>query len=393
MNPTVYDDLERTLDAEGPIAAVERLCASLREEKDYHSLFYALLLRKRNELGVSPIPTGPTADMPEGLVVPYEDGIRSAAREVGGLFLQAGNLPQAFGYYRMIGEMAPIRAALDALEPGEDEDIQSLVQIAFYEGVHPRKGFEWALRRFGICNAITTLGGQDLPHSIEDKQYCIQRLVRALHSELRERLVGEIERHDDGKRPACDDAPPDTPGVVLKLMEGRAWLFAEDFYHIDMSHLSSVVQMSVHLPKCPELALVRELCAYGRHLSGKFVGSGEPPFEDQYKAYDLYATILQGDNVEEALNYFRQRAAEADPAEVGTYPGEVLVNLLLRLDRPKEALAVARKYLAGADSRRLTCPGVAELCQKVGDYRTLAEAARAQNDVVHFLAGMIAARK
>ena len=392
MSTTVYDDLERTLAAEGPNAAVEQLCASLREDKDYHSLFYALLLRKRHELGVSPIPTGPSADLPEGLVVPYEDGIRSAAREIGGLFLKTGNLPQAYSYFRMIGDTAPIRAALDALEPSEEEDVQALVQIAFFEGVHPRKGFEWALRRFGICNAITTLGGQELPHSIDDKQYCIQRLVRALHAELRERLVGEIERHEE-KRPELADAAPDAPGILPKLMEGRDWLFADDFYHIDMSHLSSVVQMSIHLPNCPELALVRELCSYGQHLSGKFIGAGEPPFEDQYKAYDLYLRILQGDNVEEALDYFRKRAEDATPEEVGTYPAEVLVNLLLRLERPKEALDVARKYLVGSDSRRLTCPGVAELCQKVGDYRTLAETARQQGDVVHFLAGMLAARK
>ncbi len=341
MNPTVYDELERTLAAEGSNAAVARLCDTLREEKDYHNLFYALLLRKRHELGVSPIPTGPSTELPDAVVGPYEEGIRSAVREIGGLFLKAGNLPQAYGYFRMIGETAPIRAALDVLEPGPDDDMQPLVQIAFYEGIHPRKGFEWALNRFGICNAITTLGGQELPHTIEDKQYCIQRLVRALYEELRQRLVVEIERHE-GKRPEIADAPPDSPGVVLKLIEGRDWLFADDFYHIDMSHLSSVVQMSVHLPKCPELALVRELCAYGRHLSSKFVGSGEPPFEDQYKSYDLYVTILQGEDVEEALNYFRQRADEANKEEVGTYPAEVLVNLLLRLERPKEALAVAQ---------------------------------------------------
>jgi hypothetical protein len=392
MNPTVYDDLEHTLTSAGPDAAVEHLCATLREEKDYHNLFYALLLRKRHELGVSPIPTGPSADLPDAAVTPYEEGIRAAAREIGGLFLEAGNLPQAYGYYRMIGETAPVRAALDSLEPGPDEDVQPLVQIAFYEGVHPRKGFEWALRRFGICNAITTLSSHELPHSVEDKQHCIRRLVQALYEELRERLVGEIERHD-GSRPDIAGAPPDTPGVVLKLMEDRDWLFADDFYHIDMSHLSSVVQMSIHLPKCPDLALARELCAYGRRLSPKFVGAGDPPFEDQYRAYDLYLTVLQGDNIEEALGYFRRRAEEANPEEVGTYPAEVLVNLMLKLDRPREALAVARKHLVGVDNRRLTCPGVPELCQKTGDYRTLAEAAREQGDVVHFLAGMLAARK
>jgi hypothetical protein len=77
---------------------------------------------------------------------------------------------------------------------------------------------------------------------------------------------------------------------------------------------------------------------------------------------------------------------------VGTYPAEVLVNLLLRLERPAEALAVARKHLANRGGRQLTCPGLAELCQKAGDYRVLAEVAREQGDAVHFLAGLLAGR-
>ena len=270
--------------------------------------------------------------------------------------------------------------------------MQGLVQIAYNEGVHPRRGFEWVLQRFGICSAITTLSSQNLPHSLEDKQYCIQALVRALYAELRERLTAEIEGKE-GKRPKSADAAPDTAGVVLQLIDGRDWLFGEDYYHIDLSHLGSVVQMSINLPRCPELGLARELCAYGQRLSGAFVSAGEPPFEDQYRAYDRYLSILQGENVEECLSYFRQQAEEANPEEVGTFPAEVLVKLLLKLDRPKEALAVARKHLSKADSRSLTCPGLAELCRQVGDYRTLAEAVREQGDVVHYLAGLLAAGK
>jgi hypothetical protein len=63
--------------------------------------------------------------------------------------------------------------------------------------------------------------------------------------------------------------------------------------------------------------------------------------------------------------------------------------LLLRLDRTAEALAVARRYLAGVEERRLSCPSIAELCQRTGDYRTLAEVARQQGNPVHFMAGLI----
>ncbi|HEY7327692.1 MAG TPA: hypothetical protein VH592_08635 [Gemmataceae bacterium] len=383
MDSTLFNELQRALAAEGADAAVSRLCERLRENKDYASLFYGLLMRKRQQLGVSPVPTGPAADLPESAHAEYEEAIRQAGRHVGELYLQEGQLAQAWAYFRMLNEPEAVRRVLDAYEPKEDEDIQTLVQIAFYEGVHPRKGFDWILQRFGLCNAITTLSSQELAHPPEARQYCLQALVRALYTELRERLAAEIERHD-GKPPAETS--------IRELIAGRDWLFGDDFYHIDLSHLSSVVQMSMHLTPCPELDMARELCEYGQRLSGRFVNPGDPPFEDLYRAIGIYLAILAGDNVEDGLAYFRHQAEQADPETIGTYPAQVLVNLLLRLERPAEALAVARKYLAAADNRQLSCPNIVELCRKVGDYRTLAEVSREQGDPVHFLAGLLAAR-
>jgi hypothetical protein len=392
MDPAVFDELEHTLAAEGPDAAVRRLCDRLREQKDYHALFYALLMQKRHELGVSPVPTGPSKDLPASVHAPYEDAIRQAGRLVGGLYLQDSQMPQAWAYYRMIGEPEPMKAALETHQPAEGEDLQPLVQIAFYEGVHPRKGFDWIIERFGVCSAITNIGGQDLPHSTEDRQYCLRRLVRALYAELCDRLAAEIERHD-GKRPAEAGSPEAARGSVLKLIAGRDWLFEDDGYHIDTSHLSSVVQMAVLLEPCEELYLARELCAYGRRLSERFRHRSDPPFTDMYEAYDRYLSILTGEDVEGGLEYFRAEADKSAAEGNGSYSAEVLVNLLLRLKRPEEALAVARKHLVNADGRQLTCPGVAELCQQVGDYRTLADAAREQGDAVHFLAGLLGVRE
>jgi hypothetical protein len=229
-----------------------------------------------------------------------------------------------------------------------------------------------------------------LPHPAADKQYCLARLVQTLYHELRERLTAEIVRLK-GSPPLEAEAPRGTPGVVQSLIEGYPSLFEEDFYHIDISHLSSVVQMSIHLPPGKEMDLARELCAYGKHLTGRFQQQNDPPFENLYLGYDHYLGILSGQNVEEGLAYFRDQAEKASPEEVGTYPAEVLVNLLLGLDRPAEALAVARKYLAATDNRRLNCPSIAELCAKVQDYQTLAEVSRQQGDAIHYLAGLLAA--
>jgi hypothetical protein len=71
----------------------------------------------------------------------------------------------------------------------------------------------------------------------------------------------------------------------------------------------------------------------------------------------------------------------------------VFVNLLLKLGRDDEALAAAKRFLRGAHGRRLTCPSLAELCQKAGDYRAFADVARENGDPVHFLAGLLAGKK
>jgi hypothetical protein len=356
----------------------------LRATKDYGNLFYALLLKKRHELGVSTVPTGPSQDLPEGTHDAYEDAIREAARLVGGLYLTEGNIPQAWGYFRMLGEHGPVADALDRHQLGPDEDIQPLVHIAYYEGANPRKGFDLILERYGICNAITTLGGSQEAHGPQVRAYCVKRLIRALHAELSDRLRRDIANRE-GSEPKTAALP--------ELIADRDWLFADEFAHIDVSHLSSVVQMSIHLEPSDELSMARELCEYGKRISPRLRYPGEPPFENQYVDYGVYLAILAGDQVESGLAHFRAKADNADPETRDTYPAQVLVNLLLRLNRPADAVLVARTHLASPDGRPMACPGLPELCRMASDYSTLSTVAREQGDPVHFMAGLIEARK
>jgi hypothetical protein len=66
--------------------------------------------------------------------------------------------------------------------------------------------------------------------------------------------------------------------------------------------------------------------------------------------------------------------------------------LLVKLGSDQEALSIAKRYLATTDPRRMTCPSIVELCEKVGDFRVLAEVAREQDNPVHFVAGLLASR-
>src|SRR5262249_8319323 len=260
--------------------------------------------------------------LPPSAHQPFEDGIREAARTVGKLYLDEGNIPAAWSYFRMLGEPDSVAAALDKLALNEEQDNQPLIDIAFHQGVHPKKGFDWILQRYGICSAITTMGGGDVPFPPDVKQHCIKQLIRSLHHELIVRLKAEIQRQQNFEPTAT---------TAKELISGRDWLFADEAYYIDMSHLSAVVQMAIQLDKCTELDLARDLCAYGQKLSPRFAYPTDPPFDKQYEDYDVYLSILSGESVEKGIAHFRKKAEEADPDTIGTYPAQVLVNLLLRL--------------------------------------------------------------
>ncbi len=382
MNTSLFESLQQTLEKNGPAQAIDTLCQSLKESNDYAGLFYAMLMKKRHELGLNPIPTGSNQDIPAHAQEKFEEGIRDAARTVGKLYLDEGNIPQAWMYFRMLGESQPVADALAKLEPAQDQDIQPLVEIAFHHGVLPEKGFEWVLQRYGMCSAVTVLSGET-HFAPEHRARCIHRLVKALHHELMERLRGEIERQQ-GFAPTATSIPA--------LIEGRDWLFADEFYHIDLSHLNSTVQMAMQLEKCPELSLVRELCAYGKRLSPRFHFNAEPPFERQYHDYDHYLAVLMGDDVEANLQHFKNKLVAENPEDQTTFPAEVLINLLVRIGRSEEALEIARQHLPNTENARLSCPGITELCQQTKNYKVLAEVAKGQGNAVNYLAGLIAGR-
>lgn len=379
--PSLYADLERTLASAGPTAAIDQLIDGLTHRGDLPALFYALLLRSRSELGVSPIPTEPAADLPAEHHAAYEDAIRKAATTVGQLYLDAGNIPAAWNYFRLINEPEPVRAALDKFVPDDDTDMAPLVDLAFHQGVHPQRGFDLVLDRQGICSAITLTASFESAMTPELRVYCVSRLVRALSAQLHERLRAIIA-DSEGAAPPADASLDD-------LWSSRSWLFEGEPWHIDQSHLGAVVQLSVHLPPGVELELARALCRYGEQLPARMRSPGDPPFEDLYRDTGRYLQVVAGANADAALNHFRAAARDAD-LEQTTQPAETLINLLLHSGRDDDALAAARKYLMRADERQLRCPGPQELSRRLKRFDAFAEIARLRGDAVQFLAGLLA---
>jgi hypothetical protein len=228
------------------------------------------------------------------------------------------------------------------------------------------------------------VGSSDLSSNPELREYCVTQLAKALHEQVTERLRNEL---------AARGVTIPSNATVAQLVELDPGLFDEEAYHIDTSHLSSVVQhAAMHLPPGEGVNYARELCHYGRKLAPHLQGNHDAPFEEGYDDLLAYLNVVAGENVEEGLKRFEAKAAR-EAAEGATFAAQVYVNLLLKANRTDEALAVAKRFLLAEDERNLMCPGVSELARKAGDYNSMAEAAKARHDPVNFLASLIAGRK
>ena len=375
MADDLFDSLEQTLRSAGAEAGFDLLIAKFREEKKYPLLFEARIMKSRHALGLPVIHNGQLENLPDDKRTAHERAFMDAAREVGGLFLADGDIPRAWSYFRAIGDTAPVAAAIENLQPQENQE--AVIEIALQERVNPRKGFELILGNYGICRAITFFDQYPDRKTRED---CMRLLVRTLHHELAESLKRVIARNET--------QAPDTNSVP-DLMAGRDWLFGEYDYYVDTSHVVSILRFTLDATDRETLALAVELADYGTHLSKMFSFHGDPPFEDGFKDYGIYLRALIGERIDEAVAHFRDKITSYNPENAGPAPAQTLVALLARLGRYDEAIQVSLDHLRDADPNQLFCPSVFQLCQAAGDYKRLRSLARERGDLLHFAAASL----
>lgn len=382
------DALDRAFDSSGPGAALDLLIADLDARGDARGLLDALLLKARHELGLPAVHVGNLADIPEPARSQYEDRYVEAIRRVGRKLLASGDLVAAWPYFRVLGEREELARAIDDYvpsgEPG-DETLGQVVDVAFNQGVNPRKGFALILDHYGACSAITAF--EHLPPDESTRIACAERLVRNLHEHLVANLRADIARRG---QPA-----PAEGASIREIVEGRDWLFDEDGYHLDLSHLAAVVRMSPLLTDPASLLLALSLTDYGRRLSDRHRYAGDPPFEDTYVDHGAYLRALIGEDVEASLAHFRaklsppQEAGDDEEPFADPMPAQALVRLLVRLGRFEEAIGVVGEHLAGFPDAALACPGIPQLCQMAGRPDLLARLSRERGDLIHYAAARL----
>ena len=311
-----FDQLDATLRSSGPAAAIDRLIDHLDSSGDYRALLDALLLKARHDLGLPILSVAKLADLPDPARTQYEERYIAAIRLVGSRYLEIGEIPTASAYYRAIAETEPVAAAINAYQPAEnDERLGAVIEVALNHGVNPRRGFELILENYGTCPAISAF--EQLPPQDETvRTACAERLIRHLHSELTANLRAEITRRGQV-------VPPEGT-TIAGLIAGRPWLFTDEAYHIDISHLASIVRMSLLARDRQAIATAVDLTAYGRCLSPRLVFDGSPPFDKIFDDHGVYLSALIGREPDIAVAHFRRKLGEEiEPARRKAIPCRV----------------------------------------------------------------------
>jgi hypothetical protein len=377
-----FTSVEAALQNGGPAAAIGRLTEHLAAAGENRALLDALLLAARLELGLPLVSSGSLAGIPEPERTLYEEKYIAAIRQVGERYLDAGDIPTAWAYYRVIAETEPVAAAIRGYRPDDnDEKLGAVIEVAFNHGVNPERGFEMILEHYGTCPAITAF--EQLPSQDQGtRSACAARLIRHLHRELSANLRSEI-----GNR---GQVVPPVGTLISDLLQTRPWLVADESYHIDISHLAAVVRMSLLVDDRDVLALAADLTEYGKRLSPRLLFEGPPPFEKIFDDHGIYLKGLLGREVDQAVAHFRGKVAtEDDEANDAGLPAQTLVNLLVHVGQLDAAIDVAAEHLAGLPDSALSCPSLAQLCLRAGQPGRLAELARARNDLVTFTAALL----
>ncbi len=386
-----FGSIEEKRFREGSSAALEALARTFESERKLPQLFEALLMKSRLSLGLPLVPLGPAADLPEEVLRPHEEAIAAACRKVGGLFLEGGDIVAGWPYFRALGEPGPVAEAVGRIEPGlQRKDLDGIIDIAFYQGVHPRRGLELILGQSGICSAITAME-RSLPAARPRQEECAKVLVRALHRELYHSIAQDIARRPPvggGQDAPPRAAPPE--GKLCDLTSARPWLFENAAYHVDPSHLNAVVRLSALIGQGPELELALEMAEYGRRLDAMYQYRGDPPFENLYADHGLFLRgrlAPRGEDGARAAHHFLQKARDAFAQRVEHYPLGVVAEILVKLGRPMEAVDLAQELDPGGQSVPISTLG--EICQAAGEFRKLAEVSRKRGDLLYFAAAVV----
>ncbi len=382
MSPNNFDQLQTALAEGGAQAALHMLITHLRDQKNYHALFEALKMKSRIDLGLPVNYDDSGNELDPAVQQQLEQRLVDACQEVGTSLLDAGQIQQGWMYMRVVGDKEVVAKKLAEIEIS-DENREEFIEVALNEAVAPGLGFAAVLEYYGTCNAITNC--ENVMHGLppEGQQEVTRQIVQHLHKELLENVVADITQQEGS---------PPTETTLEKLLANRDSLIDEDTYHVDTTHLASVVRFARMATDEPTLRTALDLTEYGRRLGEQFQYPDSEPFVDVYPASGLLFRALLGEQVDEALAFFKEQTQKVDVYTEGSAAVEVYISLLAHEKRYDEAIEVSLELIPPGTQTFGMAPTLFQLTELAGNYEKFLENCQQRDDLLGYTIGLLQAK-
>jgi hypothetical protein len=373
MTTSPFQQLQQIAESDGLESAINYLEQYTRRQKQFAQLFEVLKMRVRQRMGLPILYSDVPDDLEEPQQRELEDGLLSACREVGTLLFRNGDFAQGWIYLQPVGDHELNEKLLKSV-PINEENSDAIIDIALSQGAAPVYGFQMLLEHFGTCNAITTFDTQAGRYDVTTQRLMAAELLDSLYQQVVEGLT-EVVREAGGEMSDGNS--------LVDLFEKNPQL-AEGTYVVDASHLASVVRISRMLQSPDEVLKAYQLSQYGSYLPKDFQYAGQPPFEDTYRDHLHYYGAILGKDVDVSVEHFRKKAGQSDAAQHGPVAIETLIELLVRVGRGDEALAVMTEQLLGQHAPLGIAPAPAKMVETESQKTKLMEFYQSQDDLLGF---------
>ena len=367
-----FDSIRQTIEEAGVRGGLDTLEKLFTERKQFHELFEVLKMKVRRDLKLPLLFDDDGDDLDAQQSERLEQGLLQACRTVGTLFFENGQPREGWMFLQPVGDRNLAQTLITNV-PVDEENADTIIDVALTEGAAPLYGFELLLERFGTCNAITAFDSQVAMAKRSVRVVIAERLVTHLYEEIRTNVVNHIRQQEE----------TEPTGSLRELIAERPWLFSDGSHHVDTTHLASVVRIGRIVESEQAIDHAAQLVDYGMQLDDSFHFPGEPPFESTYRDHQSYYHALQGDDVEASVEHFRRKAKSVDSEQFGTMAVETLVDLLTRLNRFDEAMQVSADALAGQPTLGIA-PSLMEIAAKKGEFQAAAGHYRKQQDLLAY---------
>ena len=374
---TLYQQLAARLETDGVPATLDLLETHFRREKDFFRLFEILKLRCRHKLGLRIMPGMSMEHLSSKQQKELDEGLINACQTVGTLLFREGNLEHGWAYLQPVGNRTLNNSLVREIKVN-DQNVELLIDISLNQAAAPDYGYALMLSHFGTCNAITAFGVHGVQFDRKTQANMAAQLLRHVYEEVVQGVKQDIEKNQQTARPDAN---------LRDLLTEHPWLVEQQACHLDATHLSSLMNIARLTTAAADHEIALQLAEYGAGFPEDLQYKSSPPLENTYPGHQLFFNALMGNNVDGAVNHFKQKClalTEGSGSPIATEANEILIDFLYRIDRVDEAIAHALDCAIEPSMQTGLAPDPTEMAQSLSQFESVLAHFQQQDDLLGY---------